>query len=79
MYVRCRHCGKILAEWICPNCIEIRNGRRRAVLEISRAKITCDRCETVNLIFPQARGSAVEQSAEPPEPIRKQVSGGDIL
>lgn len=71
MYIRCQHCGKILAEWVGPNCIEIRNGKRRAVITMSRAEIDCDRCGTRNIIASQGRGSAIKQP-------QKQVLRGDI-
>lgn len=61
MYIRCQHCGKILAEWVGNGCIEIRNGKRRAVINMSRAEIDCDRCGTRNIIVSQARGSALKQ------------------
>lgn len=55
MYIRCRHCGKILAEWIGPNRIEIRNGKRRVRIEVRRVNIICDRCGASNLILSPAR------------------------
>jgi phage FluMu protein Com len=55
MYIRCQRCGKILAEWIGPNCIEIRDRKRRARIEVRRVDIICDRCGTPNLILSPAR------------------------
>lgn len=51
MEIRCKHCGKIIASWLTPDCIEIRNGKRCAILQIRRAKIICDRCGSANVIY----------------------------
>jgi ribosomal protein S27E len=52
VYIRCRKCDKILAQRIGNNCIEIRNGKHHALIEITRANITCDRCGTRNIVRP---------------------------
>lgn len=75
MYIRCRHCGKILAEWVGPNCIEIRNGKRRAVIELGRADIICDRCGTQNIVISPVRGSAIKQ---PQKQIQKRLLRGEL-
>jgi len=55
MYIRCQRCGKVLAEWIGPDCIEIRNGKRHVLIEVRRVEIICDRCGESNLILSPAR------------------------
>lgn len=65
MYIRCQHCGKILAEWVGPNCIEIRNGKRCARIEVRRVNIICDRCGTPNLILSPIQIRRKKQTQNP--------------
>lgn len=61
MYIRCQRCGKILAEWVGNGCIEIRNGKRRAIINMSRAEIDCDRCGTRNTVVPLPQEMILKQ------------------
>lgn len=54
MYIRCSHCGKILAKWAGNKSIEIRNGKHCAVIRMDRADIKCDRCGARNIILPKS-------------------------
>lgn len=74
MYIRCQHCGKILAAWTENKCIEIRNGKRHAVIYMGGdgyADITCDRCGARNIIAP------LPQRFIPGERIERIVSVGE--
>lgn len=72
MEIRCKHCGKIIASWLTPDCIEIRNGKRCAILQIRRAKIICDRCGSANVIY--ARNRAPQLAG-----IRQEIRGGETI
>lgn len=63
-YIRCAHCGKILAAWVGNGCIEIKNGNRHAVIYMGGggyADIACDRCGTRNIVIPLPPGFITEE------------------
>ena len=67
-YIRCTHCGKILAAWTQNGNLEIRNGKHYAVIHMDRADIKCDRCGARNIVLPltaeNGRGGNLKEGGE---------------